>query len=110
MKATPPADLQPVGLPAGAVRGGLFGPPLDAFGRLPHCAPPCTALTTSAAFAGRLFASDLRWLRPSILSIEILRRPASEAAGACFVSALGQAGRAAQAMGHIRWSSGSTIR
>src|SRR5262249_14738939 len=46
-----------------------------------HCAPRCTALTTSAAFAGRLFASDLRWLRPSILSIEILGRPASEAAG-----------------------------
>src|SRR5262245_65418018 len=100
MKATPPADLQPVGLPAGAVRGGLFGPPLDAFGRLPHCAPPCTALTTSAAFAGRLFASDLRWLRPSILSIEILGRPASKAARR--LSRFGQAGRAAQA----RWDAG----
>src|SRR4029450_868345 len=81
MKATLAADLQPVGPPARALRGGFSGPPLDAFGRLPHSAPPCTALTTSAAFAGRLFASDLRWLRPSILSIEILGRPASKAAG-----------------------------
>src|SRR5262245_17121349 len=81
MKATLAADLQPAGPPGRPLRGGFSGRPLDAFGRLAHCAPPCTALTTSAAFAGRLFASDLRWLRPSILSIEILRRPDSKAAG-----------------------------
>src|SRR5262245_7316039 len=108
MKATPPADLQPVGLPAGAVRGGLFGPPLDAFGRLPHCAPPCTALTTSAAFAGRLFASDLRWLRPSILSIEILGRPASKAARRML--RFGTLTGGARRMRRTRWSSGSTTR
>ena len=33
----------------------------------PLCAP-CTALTISAAFAGRLFASDKRWLWPSFIS------------------------------------------
>src|SRR5258705_1979720 len=32
----------------------------------------------SAAFAARLFASDLRWLRPSVLLIESLGRPRSE--------------------------------
>jgi hypothetical protein len=36
-------------------------------------------LTISAAFAARLFASDLRWLRPSVLLIESLGRPASKA-------------------------------
>jgi cysteinyl-tRNA synthetase len=53
---------------------------LDASHALAHCSAACTASTTSAAFAERLFASDLRWLRPSILSIEIFGRPASEAA------------------------------
>src|SRR4051812_31478698 len=60
-------------------------PPLDATSALAHSPPQCAASTISAAFAARLFASDLRWLRPSVLLIESLGRPASKAG--CSVSA-----------------------
>jgi hypothetical protein len=52
---------------------------LDATSALAHSPPQCAASTISAAFAARLFASDLRWLRPSVLLIESLGRPASKA-------------------------------
>jgi cysteinyl-tRNA synthetase len=84
LKATPPAFL----MAALGVSAALHGTaalarldpsrPLTRSVRLPIVAP-CTALTISAAFAGRLFASDLRWLRPSVLLIEMLGRPASQA-------------------------------
>src|ERR1700704_6977638 len=88
MKATLPVYLtvthqrfgQDPGLAHGrSVRG--WGPnlALDATSALAHSPPQCAALTISAAFAARLFASDLRWLRPSVLLIESLGRPASEA-------------------------------
>lgn len=61
-------------IPAGSA--GLAYNPLTWLALFPIVGS-CTALTTSAAFAGRLFASDLRWLWPSVLLIEIKRRPAS---------------------------------
>src|SRR4051794_5848773 len=40
---------------------------------------PCSAYSQSPAFAAGLFASVLRWLRPSILTIETRGRPARQA-------------------------------
>src|SRR6267142_815131 len=80
MKATLPAYLAGAGGWARAARAGPgAAAPLDAPSALAHSPPQCAALTISAAFAARLFASDLRWLRPSVLLIESLGRPASEA-------------------------------
>ena len=76
------------GRAAGAIchrRARLFAHPaaarqrLDAMAVLDHCARHERPLYLSAAFAGRLFASDTRWLRPSFLLFETMdARPAGQ--------------------------------
>ena len=52
---------------------------LDGEGVFDHGAGPWTALLPSAAFAGRLFASDHRWLRLSFLNFETQTTPGQQA-------------------------------
>ena len=48
---------------------------------------PCTVSPISAAFAGRLFASVKRWLRPSFLTVEILDTPGQQVDGVVCICA-----------------------